>query len=70
MTKLLFVGGGPWDDEELDSRVENAPARIDPMPHRPGVYERLGAARGDAVFYVWRGDETLDAERTLYEEAR
>jgi hypothetical protein len=62
MTKLLFIGGGPWDDKELDSRVEDAPDRIGPTPDRAGIYERLGAGVGDVFVYVWRADEFLDTD--------
>src|SRR5215471_845951 len=56
MTRLIFIGGGPWHDKQLDSSVENAPERIDVTSDPSGVYERLGVADGDAIVYMWRSD--------------
>jgi hypothetical protein len=62
MATLLFIGGGPWDDKELDSRVEDPPVRIGPTPKNPGVYERVGSGAGEIFLYVWRADDRLDPD--------
>jgi hypothetical protein len=65
MTRLIFIGGGPWHDKELDTRVENAPERIDPASDCSGTYKRLGVADGDAVVYMWQPGDQLGMEDRL-----
>ena len=63
---MIFIGGGPWHDKELDSSVENAPERIDPTSDRSrGTYERYGVADGDVVVYMWRPEEAYGTEDRL-----
>jgi hypothetical protein len=65
MATLLFIGGGPWDDKMLDSRVEDPPARIGPTPRHCGVYERVGSGNSDVFLYLWRPDERLTVSGCL-----